>query len=186
MSRLRTSLIVAIACSVLSAGGTAVAQEMPGPNAVVDEPTPVTTYTPYSETVTNADGTRTATVYGTPTFRQVDGAWRRIDPRLREAVDTTYPFEVENGATPLRLGRSRAALAQFALPEGAVTVTLRGDTTDRAPRRAGQQLRCDDVAARVDLDVSFPGTGVRIDHVIAGPSSPHRFRYRAARSARPP
>lgn len=171
----RPSAVTAQPSTVVKAPGKVAA-----PAAPASRPVDRATYTTHSKTVQNADGTRTATIYGTPTFRREGANWVEVAPKLRAASDEAYPYEISGAAAPIRLGRTTKGLAQIGFTRGAVTLTLE-NTADRAPEPAGpNEVRYRDIADGVDLRVGPTAAGVRADHVIRDASAPHRFTYRLA------
>lgn len=142
-------------------------------------PTPTDTWTPFSHSHRNSNGSTTVDVHLDPTYRQSNGRWTTIDPSVHATGRPAQPLAAENALWPVRFGASGSDMMELELDKGPVILSS-ADLSVGQPSSSQDGATYANVASGADLSYRVTSSGVTEELVLNSPSAPRSFTFHLA------
>jgi RHS repeat-associated protein len=134
-------------------------------------------YTPYSESIGQADGTVATTLYQAPAYtRDAKGVWSRTGDDVTSTGDSERPERAAKTYRPIVFGSDPAAMVTVELADGDVSIGNPAFAKVK-PSKIGRTLKYRAVAKDVDVDYDVTAAAVTERIILRSDKAPRSFRF---------
>jgi RHS repeat-associated protein len=134
-------------------------------------------FTSFSHTVPNANGTLTARISAVPLYRQLGSQWVPIDATTRPGANPfVVPAEAQSAVRPVHFGIDAAHLVQIDLDGGSITLSA-PSLAAKSPTSDGQSIMYADVAKDTDLRYASQPAGIKEEIILRSANAPTQYTF---------
>jgi hypothetical protein len=142
-------------------------------------PPPAESWTPFTHTLGNSDGTSTTSFHLLPAYRNNGGGWTAVDNTVKALSDVTHPLSAEGALRPIRFGVAGNDLVELGLDGGPVTLSSSGLNVG-VPALSGNGVRYAGVASGTDLQYTVGAAGLEEQILLGSSLAPTSFSFHLA------